>query len=568
MIFLKQGFGFRPGLLYTVGQPVLNLLAGDDFSMKHNTLILLFIFFSISLLIPVDRKSTTAWADNTLKFGIHVSGMGKMDPHFAAGSQDRAVADLLFNGLLRYVPGHAPKIELDLAEKMPEYKIINGKQHWTIHLKKSVRFHKGPLTPAYELTADDVVFSINKSKDKSRCAYSGEYKDFTTKKTGRYTVSIILAQPLSPTLFFPKITDYNGGFIVSRKAIEKMGYDAFKKHPVGTGPFVFHQLEKGRKIVLKAHNDYFRGKPALSGVSIFFIPKVKDREKAFFQGQLDVIAGSGAKGWLTGIRSRPDIKIDTHGVGEVAVVHLNINSGPLKDVRVRKAIAYGINRNAFLSDAEPELSGPVYSPVPQQFLPGGISRKDARILKLEYPYDPKKARQLLSEAGYPNGFSLNLVSSEKRVYKNYYRILKEQLARINIQCRVELLPHSQMHARIRSVPLPLVVYPAWRPNADAYLTRFFHSDSIIINGKKKDTNFSHYDRVDNLIESARIQSDPEIQESLWVQAQIKILSDMAAYPLMYTKQVHLCHPYVDYGHTVVSTMALYPQFTEKTSISR
>lgn len=71
-----------------------------------------------------------------------------------------------------------------------------------------------------------------------------------------------------------------------------------------------------------------------------------------------------------------------------------------------------------------------------------------------------------------------------------------------------------MHKRIRRYPQPIVIYVAWRPNADAYLSRFFHSDAIVVSGAKPDTNFSHYDRVDRLIEAARQEIDPEQQTQL------------------------------------------------------
>ena len=125
-----------------------------------------------------------------------------------------------------------------------------------------------------------------------------------------------------------------------------------------------------------------------------------------------------------------------------------------------------------------------------------------------------------------------------------------------------------MHKKIRKYPLPIVIYPAWRPNADAYLTRFFHSDSIIVKGSRPDTNFSHYDKIDKLIEAARLTIDPAAQVNLWIQAQIRILDDMAAFPVMFTRQCYARKEYVDYGHSLVSTMALYPQFTENTCLKQ
>jgi peptide/nickel transport system substrate-binding protein len=205
--------------------------------------------------------------------------------------------------------------------------------------------------------------------------------------------------------------------------------------------------------------------------------------------------------------------------------------------------------------------------VPVNFLPGGLSLSDVRALNLEYEYDPARARLLLAQAGYPHGFVLDLVSSEKRLYQAYYRVLAAQLAEIGIRCRIRTVSHPEMHRQIRHEPKPLVIYAAWRPNADAYLTRFFHSDSIIVTGSRPDTNFSCYDKIDKLIETARMEIDPDRQISLWHQAQIRILNDMAAFPIMYTKQIYIRKKYVDYGHKLVSTMALYPQFTEKTKLN-
>lgn len=501
-----------------------------------------------------------------LRFGVHVSGIGNLGPHFAAGSQDRAVADMVFNGLLRYKPGNAPKIEPDLAAVMPEFKMIRGRQVWIIKLRRGVMYHPGPATAAYEMTSEDVVYSLKKSADSRYCAYAGEYAGMDFKAVDRYTVQIILSKPLSAILFLPKITNYAGGFIVSKKAIETMGYEQFKKHPVGTGAFVFKSYRPGGNLLLTANPRYFRGKPLLDGVEIHFLPDIKAREAALKAGDLDVILGSGEKGWPEKFEGEPGIVVDTHGVGEVATIYFNSEMEPLDHIRVRRAIAYALNRQKFLETASKRIVGPVYSPVPWEFLPGGLTSEEVHRIGLDYETDLKKARQLLAEAGYPHGFSLDLVSSEKRLYRTIYESMRDQLARIGIICRIQVVSHSEMHRRIRKEPLPIVVYVAWRPNADSYLSRFFHSDSIVMTGAKPDTNFSRYRKIDRLIEAARLEIDPEKQINLWKQAQIRILDDMVAYPIMYSIQCYARRANVDYGHPLVSTMALYPQFTEKTRL--
>ena len=111
-----------------------------------------------------------------------------------------------------------------------------------------------------------------------------------------------------------------------------------------------------------------------------------------------------------------------------------------------------------------------------------------------------------------------------------------------------------------------MIYEAWRPNTDVFLSRFFHSDSIVLSGKNPDTNFSHYRGIDTLILLARKEMNPIKQEKLWEYAQVKLLEDMVVYPLHFRNKVYIRHGYVDYGHPLVASMALYPQVTEKTRL--
>jgi peptide/nickel transport system substrate-binding protein len=112
----------------------------------------------------------------------------------------------------------------------------------------------------------------------------------------------------------------------------------------------------------------------------------------------------------------------------------------------------------------------------------------------------------------------------------------------------------------------MVVYMAWRPNADVYLTRFYHSDSIVVTGAKPDTNFSHYDQIDDLIEAARVETDADKQVQMWKDAQVQLLEDCVTYSLVSANQSYARRSWVDYGHELKSSLALYPQITEKTQI--
>jgi peptide/nickel transport system substrate-binding protein len=502
-----------------------------------------------------------------LRFGIDATGIGTGDPHRAASRNDRAVVDMIFNGLLRYKPGQAPAVEPDLAENIPSPDLVGGRQVWTFRLRRGVLCHPGPMTAAYELTADDVVYSLRRAADPERSSYAGEYSGMSVARVDDYTVKLVFEKPISSILFFPKVADYAGGFVVCAKAVRAMGDQAFAAHPVGTGPFMFDGRDAdGRRVRLAAHRTYFRGGPRLDGVHVSYMPNFDVRDSALRNRKLDVIFGSEKPGWFKSIGERKDLQVDVFGVGQVITIHLNTKQTPLNDVRVRKAIAYALNRDTFRSLFAKGVVENVYSPVPAAFLPGGLTREDVSRLGLEYRYDRQKAQVLLAQAGYADGFALKLVTSQRGHYLTNYQSLRDQLKPFKISIDLEVVAHRTMHKRIRADENGIVIYVAWRPNADVFLTRFFHSHSIVVSGQSPDTNFSHYDQIDRLIEAARLVRKPGDQVHLWKQAQIKILEDAAAYPLHYVNLVYARGKQVDYGHPLKAAMALYPQFTEKTQI--
>jgi len=159
-----------------------------------------------------------------------------------------------------------------------------------------------------------------------------------------------------------------------------------------------------------------------------------------------------------------------------------------------------------------------------------------------------------------------VVASKLETLQKIYADLKIQLARVGIELQIEAVEHAEWHKIIRADKSALVVYGAWRPNADAFLTEFFDSSSIVVTGSSPNTNFSHYDQIDALITGARNELNPAKQVELWKQAQIKILSNMVALPLEYQDVVYVRNTDVDYGYQPTATLALYPQFNELTSI--
>jgi peptide/nickel transport system substrate-binding protein len=246
---------------------------------------------------------------------------------------------------------------------------------------------------------------------------------------------------------------------------------------------------------------------------------------------------------------------------------MNQTVEPLGDVNVRKAIAYALAREDFLAFFGEDTAAPLYSPVPAEYLAGGLTQEEVAAAGVQYATDRAMAEELLAEAGV-EGPSFTSNTSERASYRRTYEAIQDQLNQVGITLNLEVVDHSTMHSLIREDANPLIVYIAWRPNADVFLTRFYHSDSIVVTGAKPDTNFSHYDQIDGLIEQARAETDPDAQAELWKEAQIQILEDAVAYPLFILQFVFGRAEYVDYGYDLQSTLALYPQITENTQVTR
>lgn len=503
----------------------------------------------------------------TLIFGSDAADMGVIDPHFASATVDRIVVDMTYNGLIRFAPGNSQEMEPDLAEEVPAPEMVDGKQVWTFPLRQGVMWQPGPQTESYELTASDVIYSLQKAADPERSAFSAEYEGLTFEQVDDYTVTITADPPLSETLFLPKVANYAGGFIVSEQAVEAMGDDELKAHPVGTGPFMFQNYRAQDGIDFVAWDDYFRGAPKIAGVNLRFVSDSTSRELALQSGELHVASGLPEAQWAERVDAMDGLGVDIFGVGEVAFLNFNMGVEPLSDLNVRKALAHAISRDGHLALFGPPVAENVYSVVPAQFLAGGLTQEEAQENGVEYPQDLDLSKQLLADAGYADGFSFDIVTSETAYYRRNFEALQAEFAEIGVEMNIEVVDHPTYHSLIREDANPIVIYAAWRPNAQVYLTHFFHSDSIVVTGANPITNFSHYDQIDDLIEEAALETDPDAQADLWQQANIRILEDLAAFPLHYINQVYARSDSVDYGHELVSTLALYPQFTEMTTFA-
>jgi peptide/nickel transport system substrate-binding protein len=503
----------------------------------------------LSLLLVPARA-----AEKVINLAYGAQGPGQLDPHLSTKSQDMILFGMMFNGLVRFKPGsiNPEGIEPDLATS---WKASSDGLVWTFQLRRGVKFHRG----YGEMTAADVVYSLERAADSKRSGVASNYREFKkVEAVDPYTVRIALSEPVPSLLAL--VVNYHGGNVISKKAAEEMG-ENFKLSPVGTGPFAFTEYKQGQYVRLDANKDYFRGRAKIDAIVYHFIPSEASRELAFTNGEIDAFLGKREERWVQRVSKVKGLKVDVFDPGELRTLHLNMTIKPLDDIRVRKAIAHAIKRDDLQALIGKSVTSASVSPVPNGYL--GQTNDVPK-----YPYDPKKAKALLAEAGFPNGLKLSVIITKSEALLRPMEAIQAQLRQVGIDLDLNVVEHAAFHAQIRKNLSALVLYGAARfPIADGYLTQFYHSASIV-GTPTAVTNFSHCKVADAEIDAARKETDAARQKEQWAKAQHKIMETVCAVPLFEQLQVWARRDAIDYGFPLKGSMSLGPLLTEASTVAK
>jgi peptide/nickel transport system substrate-binding protein len=256
-------------------------------------------------------------------------------------------------------------------------------------LREGLKFHNGD-----PFTAEDVKFSFHRAKG-SKMLHD-RVREVTVVSPSR--VRFTLAEPWPDFMAFYGTMVSGAGWIVPKKYVEQVGNDGFKRHPIGLGPYKFVSHTPGIELVMEANESYWRKMPSVKRLVFKSVPESTTRLAMLKRGEVDVA-------YLLEVPQAQEVKKDPNlrlaFSGGIATFFFDFleqwdPKSPWADRRVRLAANYAIDRQA-LSEAETlGASKPAGNHVPRTF---------EFALPLEpYPYDPAKAKQLLAEAGYPNGF--------------------------------------------------------------------------------------------------------------------------------------------------------------------
>ncbi len=391
---------------------------------------------------------------------------------------------------------------------------------YTFKLRNDVKFHDG--TP---LNAEAVKFTFDRLLDLKVRVPQRFLVDAIkeTQVVDPLTVRFILAKP-SP-LFLNNLT-YTTTSIYSPTAAQKIGSANLTRDATGagSGPYMFKEWVRGTQILVVRNPNYWGKKPVFEEVAFRVVPDAGVRETMLLAGDVHIALVPPAPD-ARRLRENPNVTLVESATDRVIFIVMNTQWGPFKDARVRQALNYAVNKNAILSSVLFQLGTVVDSPCPSGMFGSTPVRAGG------WPYDPNKAKQLLAEAGYPQGFEVNFFAPTGRYIQDFQfaQAIAAQLRNVGIRANVSTMEWPSYVGEILQ-PLPqsklqmLVLGWAWVVlDCDGVLYGQFHSSQHPPAGLAP--AFYKNSKVDQLLEEARTTMDPAKRQSLYKEAQTTIWND-------------------------------------------
>jgi peptide/nickel transport system substrate-binding protein len=337
----------------------------------------------------------------------------------------------LHDALVKPMPGKM------LAPSLAESWTVSPDQRvYEFKLREGVKFHNGD-----PFTAEDVKFSFQRAKGK---LLHEKVSEVTV--VGPFRVRFTLREPWPDFLTFYGTFASGAGWIVPKRYVEQVGPDGFKKHPIGLGPYKFVSSTPGVDLVMEAYDGYWRKRPSVKRLVFMSVPEATTRLAMLKRGEVDVAYLLDAPQALE-VKRDPALRLAfSGGIGTYYLDFLDQwdARSPWHDRRVRLAASHALDRKS-LSEAETlGASRPTGNVVPRTF---------EFALPIEpAAYDPAKAKQLLAEAGYPNGFDAGDLHPWPP-YLSMGEAVGGYLGAIGIRTRLRTMERAAFYATLESKKL-------------------------------------------------------------------------------------------------------------------
>ncbi len=357
------------------------------------------------------------------------------------------------------------------------------------HLRDDITFSNGD-----KLTAEDVVFTIDRVINSYYVAYSLDFVDYA-EALDEYTVAVHTKEPFGPIMAHFTIP-YTG--IVPKSAVEA-DESAFSLNPIGSGAYELVSWNPGDSIIFKANENYFLGAPEVKELTFKIMPENSQRLIALENGEID-IAYDISPNDISKIEKDDSLKVLNEE--SMACMMLTINTakdGSLSDVRVRQALELAVDKQA-LADAVAYGYG---SPAAIIIPPICVGYSD---IQKPIGQNLEAAKALLAEAGYADGFTCKLWTSDDTLRIEACNIIQNQLDQINVTADIEILEYGSLLSRLNDGEHDLI-YERWTTDScDAYYTLYGMYDSSCTAYEGNDA-FYNNPEVDRLLAEARTKFD-------------------------------------------------------------
>lgn len=364
---------------------------------------------------PADDKSSgTPVNGGSVVVGIS-QDLDSLDPHKAVAAGTKEVLFNVFEGLVK--PDQKGNLVSAVAQS---YDVSTNGKVYTFHIRPDVKFHNGAI-----VTADDIIYSLK------RCAGLLDTTD----------PSVVVESALSNVLEVNKVDEATVELVLKEADTELIGYltcaiipkdyDNQETAPVGTGPFKFVSYTPLESFVMEKNEDYYVAeKPYLDKVTFKIVPNSDTAILDLMAGSIDICP------YLTETQANQlheNFNILEGNMNLVQALFLNNQVEPFNNVLVRQALCYAIDRQAVL-DMVASGKGTV---IGSNMFPGFEKYYDKELASV-YPYDVKKAKELLAEAGYPDGFTFTItVPSNYKFHVDTAQVLVEQLKQVGITAKIQ-----------------------------------------------------------------------------------------------------------------------------------
>lgn len=353
---------------------------------------------------------TARAAAGELNVGIAQDLDSSLDPHKTVKAGTREVMFNVFEGLLK--PDSTGDLKPALAES---YTVSDDHLLYTVRLRSGVKFHNGQ-----DVTPEDVIWSYQRcgNPDSADIIQVAAFADAEIYQEGENTVCFRLSEPSNE--FISYLTT----------AVLPKDYTEQDTAPVGTGPFKFVSRTAQDSVVLERFDDYWGEKPSLSKVTYKIIENADSVVMSLQSGAVDLFAHLTA---TQVAQLGESFHVEEGTMNLVQALYLNNAEEPFDDVRVRQALSYAIDRQQIL-----DLAFDGYGTLLGSSMYPAFSKYFDDSLTDYYSYDPEKAKELLTEAGYPNGFDMDItVPSNYQPHMDTAQVIVEQLKAVGVNATIQ-----------------------------------------------------------------------------------------------------------------------------------